>query len=128
MKRRNKMKLVLKTFIVLAGLSCFWLSSCKDDDNDSNDFEFRQSCLDISGELCDNYYGETGGTQADCEGPGGTFSTSKCSADNYLGVCTIDFGSLGYTETVYYDNQPPGVNPEAECSLLGGTWSDTYTP
>jgi len=122
------MKLVLKTFIVLAGLSCFWLSSCKDDDNDSNDFGFRQSCLDISGELCDNYYGETGGTQADCEGPGGTFSTSKCSADNYLGVCTIDFGSLGYTETVYYDNQPPGVNPEAECSLLGGTWSDTYTP
>jgi hypothetical protein len=53
---------------------------------------------------------------------------SKCSADNYLGVCTRALGSLGYTETVYYDNQPPAVNPERECSFIGGTWSDTYTP
>ena len=124
------MKLVLKTFIVLIGLSCFWLSSCNGDgdDDDSNGFEFRHSCLDSSGQLCDNYYGEAGGNQADCEGPGGIYSMSKCSADNYLGVCTFDFGSIGYTETVYYDNQPPEVNPEEECSSIGGTWSDTYTP
>ena len=122
------MKSGLKIFIVLIGFSCFWLSSCNGDDDDSNGLKFRHSCLDISGELCDNYYGEVGGNQTDCEGPGGTYSMSKCSEDNYLGVCTIDFGSLGYTETVYYDNQPPGVNPEEECSLIGGTWSDTYTP
>ena len=118
------MKFVLKIFVITICCHCFLLSSCSEDNsNDSNGFEFRHSCLDISGQLCDNYYGDVGGNQADCEDPGGTYSTSKCLAENYLGVCTVDFGAMGYSETVYYNNQPPGINPEEECALIGGTWS-----
>lgn len=112
---------------VLVGWSCLVIGSCNDDD-DSNNAAFTYSCRDISGQLCDNYYGEMGGGQADCVGNGGTHSTSKCSAMNVLGVCTLDAGTFGYVETVFYNNQPPDTNPEVECALIGGSWSSTYNP
>ncbi len=121
------MKIAGKVWMVSTICVCLSMGGCGDDD-DTSDVAFGYSCRDVSGQLCDNYYGEAGGGQADCVGNGGTYSTSKCSAGNSLGVCTSDFGLFGRVETVYYNNQPPGTSPQGECSLIGGTWSNTYNP
>lgn len=76
---------------------------------------------------CENNYGNTSQTQAQCVSAGGTVQTSKCSSSTSVGACTHTAATTSYVEKVYYSSNFTAGTAASNCTVLLGTFASTYT-